>query len=392
MLSRRQLLERTSMLALTPALQVALGADPALGRARDGRILVVVQLDGGNDGLNTVVPWSDELYRRFRPKLALAPEKVLKLSDTLALHPALTGFAQLHEQSRLAIVQGVGYPDASRSHDVSQLVWQTARLEREEQRGHGWLGRAFDAAPPPPRGVPTFVLAGNEPAPRAILARRAVCATMNRLDEYAGADFGALDGPSEGDGSEAFVRRTALEARSTVERLQGLARLDGGAKYPPSELARRLELVAHLIKAGLETPVFYVLQGGYDTHYLQAEAHAGLLGTLGNALAAFLADLAASRLSERVLVLVSSEFGRRVEENASLGTDHGAGAPMFLAGAGLVPGLHGSAPRLDDLLDGDVRPTLDFRCVYAAVLERWLGLPSRAALGSEFTPFDCLRS
>lgn len=387
MLSRRQLLARTPLLSLAPTLPAFLArTSSALGRAKDGRVLVVLQLDGGNDGLNTVVPHADELYRRYRPKLALAEDKVLKLSDTLALHPSLTGFTKLLERDQLAIVQGVGYPHPNRSHDVSRLVWFTARTAREDHRGHGWLGRAFDAGPTLPRGVPAFVLAGNESMPPALFARRAVCATMNSLDEYSGADFGPLDGPCEGDSSEEFVRRTAREAESTVERLRGLAQAGGGAEYPASELARRLQLISQLLKAGFETPVYYALQGGYDTHHLQADAHAALLATLGNALEAFLADLTASGLAERVLVLVFSEFGRRVEENASLGTDHGSGAPMFLAGPGVVPGLHGPAPRLDDLLDGDVRPELDFRTVYAAVLERWCGLDARAVLGDEFTP------
>lgn len=383
MFSRRQLLERSSLLALAPALPAFLARK---GRALDGRVLVVLQLDGGNDGLNTVVPHRDELYRRFRPKLALTSDKILRIDDTLGLHPSLTGFAKLLEHGQLAIVQGVGYPNPNRSHDVSRLIWQTARMEREEHKGHGWLGRAFDAGPALPRGVPAFILAGNEQSPQALFARRAVCATMNTLDEYAGADFGPLEGTSEGDTNEEFVRRTARDAESTVARLQSLARVDGGAKYPSSELARRLELIARLLKAGLETPVFYALQGGYDTHNLQAEAHATLLATLGNALAAFLADLGACGLAERVLVLVFSEFGRRVEENASIGTDHGSGAPMFLAGPGVVPGLHGHAPRLDDLLEGDVRADLDFRTVYAAVLERWLGCDARAVLGDACTP------
>jgi uncharacterized protein (DUF1501 family) len=392
MLSRRQLLARSSLFSLAPTLPSLLARTGAIGRVKDGRMLVVVQLDGGNDGLNTVVPFQDELYRRYRPKLALAEDKVLKLSDTLGLHPGLTGFAKLLERDQLAIVQGVGYPNPNRSHDVSRLVWFTARTSREDHKDHGWLGRAFDAGPALPRGVPAFVLAGNEPAPPAVFARRAVCATMNTLDEYSSADFGPLDGPSDGDSTEEFVRRTAREAESTVERLRVLAHADASAKYPASELARRLQLVAQLMKAGLETPVFYAFQGGYDTHQLQADAHATLLTTLGNALEAFLADLDASGLAERVLVLVFSEFGRRVEENASVGTDHGSGAPMFLAGPNVRTGVHGHAPRLDDLLEGDVRADLDFRAVYATVLERWLGLESEASLGGRYAPLELLKA
>jgi uncharacterized protein (DUF1501 family) len=188
-----------------------------------------------------------------------------------------------------------------------------------------------------------------------------------------------------------FLRRTTLEARSTVERLRDLARVSGkGAPYPTTELARRLRLVAQLIEAGLETPVYYAVQPGYDTHALQGEIHRRLLAELGDAVHAFFQDLEASGLAERVLLMTFSEFGRRVEENASFGTDHGTAAPMFLAGSALRPGLHGAAPSLGELVDGDPAMSVDFRSVYATVLERWLGLESRAALAGEFEPLPFL--
>lgn len=392
MITRRELLQRCSLLALAPSAPVYLARTAgALTRATGERVLVVLQLDGGNDGLNTVVPFRDELYRQARPTLAVAREAALRVSDELGLHPSLGGFVKLLEQDRLAIVQGVGYPNPNYSHDVNRLVWQTARISRDDHKLHGWLGRAFDTAPPQPQGVPAFLSCGNEPRPHALFARRAVCATLRSLDEYDAADFGAIDGAAAVDATEEFVRQTSREARRTVERLRSLARADGGARYPATELGRRLELVARLVKSGLETPVYYVQQPGYDTHAVQRDAHATLLRTLGDALHMFLTDLEASGHGERVLVLVTSEFGRRVAENASYGTDHGSGAPLFLAGRQVVPGLHGPVPRLDATVDGNVAPDVDFRTVYAAVLERWLGLDPKAALGGTYEPAGVLR-
>jgi uncharacterized protein (DUF1501 family) len=274
-------------------------------------------------------------------------------------------------------------------------IWHTARFERDDLRGHGWLGRALDAAPPPPKGVPSAVVAGAVPLPGALFSRRAVSATVDTLDEYAHADLAA---PRAGmheavNDNEAFVRRTSLEARETVERLRDLAQVKGpAARYPTSELARRLELVAQMIKAGLETPVYYAVQPGYDTHFLQAPPHAVLLSELDGAVQAFFADLEASQLAERVLLMTFSEFGRRAEENASLGTDHGAAAPMFLVGPGVQSGLHGRTASLGELVDGDLATALDFRAVYATVLERWLGLEAEATLAGAFEPLPILRA
>jgi len=195
-----------------------------------------------------------------------------------------------------------------------------------------------------------------------------------------------------GEGLHAFVRRSMLDAYTTADRLKEAAAVKDSAGYPGTALAERLRLIARLLKAGFGTRVYYTVQRSYDSHSVQLPEHARLLGELGGAVRAFLDDLKAAGLAERVAVLCFSEFGRRVAENGSVGTDHGTAGPVFLAGPGMRPGLVGATPSLLDLEDGDLKVGLDFRRVYASVLEDWLGLPSRPALGGAFERLSLFRS
>jgi uncharacterized protein (DUF1501 family) len=216
---------------------------------------------------------------------------------------------------------------------------------------------------------------------------------VGHLDDYSLGETAREKDPvpaSEDDLGE-FLRRSVMDAYATADRLGAIARIPSPqGSYPDSDLGARLRLTANLIRAGLGTRVYYLEHGDYDTHGHQLARHSPLLEDLSSSLKAFFDDLDASRLAERVLVLVFSEFGRRVAENGSLGTDHGTSAPVFLAGPGVQPGLAGPYPSLMDLDDGDLKMTVDFRRVYAAVLERWLGLPSRPALGDSFEPLPVL--
>src|SRR5579872_3450203 len=394
--TRRDFLKTSSLLALAPSVPAFLAKTArAAAPATDGRVLVVIQLGGGNDGINTVVPCADEGYARARRELRLARETLLKISDSVGWHPAMQGAARLFDSGRLAIVQGVGYPNPSRSHEVSMAVWQTARFDAEEHKSFGWIGRALDAGPRRAAAAPGAMLIGNESPPVALRGRRSAASALSNLDDFMLNDPlppVGLATESEPADIAAFIRRSALDARTTAERLNELAhrvRTDG--QYPPTELARRLSLAARLVKAGFETPIYYVIQPGYDTHAVQLPAHANLLRELSGGLLAFLDDLAISGLAERVAVLVFSEFGRRVEENGSLGTDHGTAAPVFLAGAGVKAGLIGAAPSLVDLVDGDLKMSIDFRRVYASVLEQWLGIPSADILGEKFEPLAAFK-
>jgi uncharacterized protein (DUF1501 family) len=398
MLSRRQFLKSSSLLALAPTVpaflaRTARAAEPR----RDGRVLVVLELQGGNDGINTVVPFEDEGYARHRKALRLPADRLVKVNDEVGLHPAMADAGRLLESGRLAIVQGVGYPNPSRSHAFSMGVWQTARLDPlpseaslAQPSGHGWLGQALDEAPRPYAGAPASVFLSGQSVPVALRGRRAMASAVPQLEDFATPPEGparqVIAGPESGDDLTAFVRRSLLDGYTTADWIKeaGHAK-DTGVAYPPTALARHLRLIARLLKSGLGAPVFYAVQGGYDTHAGQLLGHERLLGELSGALKAFLDDLAAARVAERVLVLAFSEFGRRVEENGSAGTDHGTAGPVFLAGPGVRPGLAGKTPSLTDLdANGDLKMGIDFRRVYAGVLEDWLGLPAKAALAGTF--------
>jgi uncharacterized protein (DUF1501 family) len=394
-LSRRTLLKRSSLLALAPTVPGFLAQLARAVEAKaDDRILVVVQLDGGNDGINTVVPYRDEGYPKHRESLRLPTERLHKLNDNVALHPSMKSLADLFHKQSLAVVQGVGYPNPNRSHDVSMAIWHTARFDREEHKSHGWLGRALEQLPSQP-GMPGAMLVGEGVLPTAVLGRRTVAGNFSRLDELAVQNVSAR-AAAAGDGSaddlEAFVRRATLDTYATADALAAAAaRQRGRASYPGNPLAQHLGVVARLIEAELPTRVYYVVQSGYDTHAAQLDTHARLLGDLSGALAAFVDDLAEAKLAERVLVMTFSEFGRRVAENASAGTDHGTAGPMFLAGGGVRSGIVGDTPRLLDLDEGDLKMSVDFRRVYAAVLRDWLNVNPASVLAGDFEPLKVLR-
>jgi uncharacterized protein (DUF1501 family) len=362
--------------------------------ARDGRVLVVVQLDGGNDGINTVVPFADDGYAKHRKTLQLAKDGLVKVNDHVGLHPSLQGFGKLLEDGRLVIAQGVSYPNPSRSHFQSMATWHTARFDPEEQQGAGWLGRALDDA----GGSASSLLVGSDPPPVAIRGRRSIASAIERIEDFtleAGSNSRkALGRMQDFDSSASFIQRSMLDAYATADRMQLLAAGTDNARYPQSALSSRLRLIARLLKSGLDARVFYTLQSGYDTHSTQLFAHSSLLLELSGALKAFLDDLAAARLADRVVVLLFSEFGRTVRENGSAGTDHGTSGPVFLAGPNVKGGLVGATPSLLELdpTNGDLKTTIDFRQIYASVLEDWLGLPAKAPLGGDFERLPILRT
>jgi uncharacterized protein (DUF1501 family) len=383
-------LRGSTLLAMSPTVpgflaRTARAATPE----KDGRVLVVVQLDGGNDGINTVVPFADEGYSRYRSSLRLDRGRIIKINDKVGLHPSMTGAGKLLESGRLAIVPGVGYPNPNRSHFESMAIWQSARLEAEDRNGPGWLGLGLDSAGPTTDGSASSLFIGSGAVPIALRGRRSVASSLERLDDLtldpAAGAARSLTGDASADDLQAFVRRNTLDAYTASDRLAALGReKDAGARYPASDLAARLRTIARLLKGGHVARIYYTAQPGYDTHASQLFPHANLLGTLSDALLAFLDDLAAAKLAERVVVLCFSEFGRRVAENGSAGTDHGTSGPVLLAGPSVRPGLIGPYPSLTDLMDGDLKMAVDFRRVYATILEGWLGLSGRTALGEVF--------
>ena len=369
--TRREFLKKSSLLALAPTVpgflcRTARAADAS----HDDRVLVVVQMSGGNDGINTVVPFADEGYAKHRDKLRIKEDRLLKLDKHIGLHPSMRAAADMIEDGRLAIVQGVGYPNPNRSHDVSMATWQSARTDREEHDSYGWLGRALDESAP--AGAPASLLAGDDQTPLALRGRECISSSLHSLDELLAVQSlsvptTALNSPD--DSLSDFVQRQTVAAFSTADQLRELARRqDNRVSYPATRLAGRLKLIAQLIKTGLGTRVYYAIQPGYDTHSGQQQSHFRLLRELSGALKAFHDDLAMSQLDERVITMCFSEFGRRVGENASAGTDHGTAGPVLVAGQPVRSGLHGETPDLLDLADGDLRYTVDFRRVYAAML------------------------
>ncbi len=398
--SRRDFLKQSTLLALAPTVPGFLAHTARAARQeQDGRILVVLQLDGGNDGVNTVVPFQDEGYAKHRQVLRLPAAQLLKVTDAVGLHPALADAGKLLESGQFAVVAGVGYPNPNRSHFESMAIWHTARLSPEERNGLGWLGRALDGAARPVRGAPGALFIGPGLLPAALPGRRAVAASLTRPDDFVlppeARPGRTASLPGAADDLAAFVQRSALDAYATAERMAEVARLqESGARYPTTELAGQLRLMARLIKAGFDTRIYYARQAGYDTHNAQLAVHAALLSEFAGAVRAFLEDLAAAKLAERVVVLAFSEFGRTVKENASAGTDHGTAGPVFLAGPRVRPGLQGAMPSLLDLdpMTGELRVGIDFRRVYATVLANWLSLDAQPVLGGDFEPLPLFRT
>ena len=383
---------------MVPAL-FAYAAEERTGR--DGRILVVVELPGGNDGINTVVPYADEGYARARRQLRLATNDLIRLDTCVGLHPSLKPLAQTWEAGQLAVVQGVGYPNPSLSHFGSRAIWHTGLPNPGEHRDPGWIGRCADVATRSKQAV--FV--GQGPVPLALRGRAKTALSVDRPEDIRFSASIPPRGPAallseararEEDGLLAVARRAARDACMATD-LFATIRPGDLKSYPPSELARHLGLVAACVKAGLGASVYYLVHGGregngsYDTHVQQLPTHQLLLGELASACRAFFDDLQRARLSERVALLTFSEFGRRAEENASGGTDHGTAAPVLIAGGAVRGGLVGRTPSLTDLEGGNLKISTDFREVYATILQQWLGVDSKAVLGGEYNKLPLFR-
>jgi uncharacterized protein (DUF1501 family) len=386
---------------------------------KDGTILVVLQMAGGNDGLNMVVPYADDAYHRARPHLGLAADKILKIDNYLGLNPKLTGLRALFDEGHIAIVQGVGYPNPNRSHFRSTEIWQTAS-DADCNITDGWLGRYFDNCC---AGADSTVgVAIGEETPQAFAAKTPTGVTFSRPEQFRwrssepkngnmsaeemlfrqlnesgasedaaiiaadGASIGAIPGNAKSELSTMdFLQRTALDAQLSSDKILAIARkYKSSVPYPQGRLAVSLNIIARMIAGGLPTRVYYASQGGFDTHAGQINAHQRLMGEFNDAVTTFVTDLKQQGNFERVLLMTFSEFGRRVAENANGGTDHGAAAPIFILGGAVKPGLLGKYPSLVDLDHGDLKFNTDFRSVYGTVLDRWLKAPSDKVLGRKF--------
>ncbi len=362
---------------------------------KDMPVLVIVQLAGGNDGLNTIVPYEDDRYYRLRPTLAIAKAKVLKLDATVGFNPACAGLHRLAQEGRLAIVQNVGYPNPNRSHFRSTDIWETAS-DSNEYVYTGFVGRYFDncCAGAPAGADPLGVHLTSE-VPEVFLADQehptfgvSPFGGARQRNENLGLLEKLLRRPAAGENESAsYLRHTMMDALVTERRVQGL--LDGyhpGADYPRNPFAVELRNVAALIAGGLATRVYFVSLGSFDTHVNQVGTQDRLLQTLGDGLAAFQKDLEAHGLADQVVAMTFSEFGRRPMENDGKGTDHGTAAPLFIMGSRVKGGLHGAPPDLNVGPNQDLVHRFDFRQVYATLIDRWLGGNAAAVLGRPFDP------
>ena len=365
-------------LAQAAPLATAASADP-------GNVLVVIQLAGGNDGLNTIVPYSDDAYHKARPVIGLDPKTVLRIDDRIGFNPALAGLADLFHEGHVALLQGVGYPNPNRSHFEATEIWETASPDRPQQ--YGWLGRYLDrryANGTKPSSAFEAVALGDT-LPAALVSAHVDVPAIGALGAFSyntGRDLASkqsagtlYDGAKAGQSPYlAMIADTAREAYHGGDVLRAeIAGYTPAVTYPGDGFAQQLKLAAQLIGSKTGTRIIFVSLGSFDTHAGQRAQQDRLLGLLGGGLKAFYADLAAHGNAQRVLAMTFSEFGRRVTQNASNGTDHGTAMPLFVVGGSVKGGVYGDHPSLTDLDNGDLKFHTDFRSVYATVLQSWLG-------------------
>ncbi|MEM9165587.1 MAG: DUF1501 domain-containing protein [Planctomycetota bacterium] len=396
----------------------------------EDHVLVVVQLGGGNDGLNTVIPIGNDDYLRARPTIGIRADQALTLDrrSDIGLHPTMTGIRDLYDEGLCGIVQGVGYPNPNRSHFKSMDIWHTADTSAT---GNGWLGRYLDSKccgyGKGESGRAEPGKAGNDDAdtnalPAVAIGRTAPLAMQGGqvkpvafesadLFRWTGEDIHdsliepyrslTMRGPQPSGHDDhddhpnaAFLMRTALDAQVSSDMIRKAVSVQPLVRFPQSNLGRQLQMVSSMIRAGLKTRVYYVTLGGFDTHAGQGGAnggHANLLRQFSDAISAFYADLKRQENDGRVMTMCFSEFGRRVSQNASSGTDHGTAAPMFMFGPMVRRGLIGDHPSLKDLDSGDLKFQIDFRSVYAGVLSQWLTADAETILEGRYRALPVVR-
>jgi len=362
------------------------------------RVLVILQLAGGNDGLNTVVPYADPAYHDARPQIGIAADKVLRLDNNVGLHPSLPGIKKLYDAGKVAVVQGVGYPNPIYSHFESLDVWQYGDPTRRTQ--DGWLGRLLASGQIDSQGHPLAACAcGEASQPHEMRSSGAAVSVIDSLQSY-----GIKGDSGRQAAATALYTKTpgvygALFDQAMGTAMQGISSLQAATTYQPAatyeprspvygskvDLASSMQLAAQIIVTQPTAKVIHVVLGGFDTHQQQDTRQASLLSYVDTAVSAFMQDLAAHGVDHRVTLATWSEFGRRLAENGSSGTDHGAASPLFLIGGNLQGGLFGEAPSLTALVDaGNLKYTTDFRSVYQSLIRDWLGADAAPVLGGSF--------
>lgn len=398
-MQRRDLLKTMAafpVVMVAPAWLHRLWAADSLTRPGDrgltSHILVLVELHGGNDGLNTLIPFGDSAYHALRPKLAIPREQIKQLTPQLGLHPALEPLRPLWEND-LAIVAGVGYPRPNRSHFRSIEIWETGSGS-EQVLDDGWLARLFHHHPLPSNFTADGVLLGKgDEGPLA--GSRSGTITLRDPNEFL--REAEMVRPVQSVRTNRALSHI-LDVQRDISHAAGdlQTRLQQGptfeSTFPTTKLGRQLEMAARLLAVHTPVAVMKVTHGSFDTHAGQLPTHHRLLEELAQALTAFRTTMVKQGLWDRILVATYSEFGRRVAENGSSGTDHGTAAPHFLLGGQVRGGLYGTQPLLTSLQDGDLKHSVDYRCLYNTIIRGWWDLRSDLFSAQEFPPLDCLKT
>jgi uncharacterized protein (DUF1501 family) len=394
--SRRTFLKQSSLLAagslMAPSFINSLTKE---FEAYTGKRLVIIQLSGGNDGLNTVVPFSNDIYYQKRPQLAVASNKVLKLTDDLGFNPAMEGLRSLYDQGLMTVINNVGYPNPDRSHFRSMDIWHTAS-NADENWETGWLGRYLDAACQQCES-PHSAIQVDDNLDLAMKGERLnglgmsnPQAFINKVKQARARQLTSLNADvAHEDHNLGYLYKTLVEANHSAEYIsEKVNRYKTKTAYPQNAFAKDLKTIAELIGSGMETSVYYASMTGFDTHARQQTVQNRLLGTYSEAMKAFVTDLKHNGLLKDTLIMTFSEFGRRVGQNASGGTDHGTANNLFVIGESVKAGIYNDSPDLVDLDNGDLKFEIDFRRVYASLLDNWLGVSSKSVLKRDFSPLN----
>ncbi len=370
----------------------------------EDRTLVVLQLAGGNDGLNTVIPYKDPTYAQLRPTIGQKASEVLPITDTLALHPGLRSLVDIFNNGKLAIVEGVEYPHPNYSHFRSTDIWMTAD-DQTAVGTLGWIGHALDHLSHHPAlvaaslGVTTpRALVGVQPTDIALggSLKDFTYKPVGKIDPGAvSAIYDYMNSVTTADSK--YAKLITSSHAIAQDAMAGVAKVAAGytpsVKYPMTQLGAGLQTVAQMIHGGVGARVLYLATGGFDTHSNERETHDRLMGYLGDGLGAFWQDITAHGHADNVTLMTFSEFGRRPTENASRGTDHGSAAPLFVMGGSVKGGIYGDAPSLTDLDNNNLKVQQDFRTVYAAMLQNWLGFdPTDVLPGGAYQPLPLFNS
>jgi uncharacterized protein (DUF1501 family) len=377
-----------------------------MASAKPAKALVVIQLSGGNDCLDTVVPYGNGLYYDFRPTINIAPEAVLPLDDTFGFNPSMAPIKRLWDEGKVAIINGIGYPHPDRSHFRSMDIWHTA--EPEKVGKEGWLGRAIRDLDPKGDNVLTGINFGRG-LPRALGCRGVPVASVGNLETYglypdlqeerarqfALQTFSRMYGGAAGrDAVKGFLGQTASDALKGADILRTApAKYASTVTYASNAVAQNLKSMAQVLCADLGTRIYYTQHGSFDTHSGELATHAKLWQEVAGAVESFMHDLQEHGRADDVILLIFSEFGRRIRDNGS-GTDHGSGGVAFVIGNAVQGGMYGEYPSLkpEAQLEGDLHFNNDFRCTYTTLLEQWLGLEPAPIVNGRFEPFACLKT